>query len=145
MQRQQKRWKTSLLFKMAFRDVRNDLHPYSSSRLSSKIETTTFRSYYSNILSSKDAFTTSLIILESKGSSGDLTSIPWIFLSFLLITIADSGFAYASNTGWAEQTIWVWNPPYIAGYLVMAAGLFWHKHFFIFNAQKVSSQWKEFM
>jgi len=128
-----------------FRDVRNDLHPYSSSRLSSKIETTTFRSYYSNILSSKDAFTTSLIILESKGSSGDLTSIPWIFLSFLLITIADSAFAYASNTGWAEQTIWVWNPPYIAGYLVMAAGLFWHKHFFIFNAQKVSSQWKEFM
>jgi hypothetical protein len=83
--------------------------------------------------------------LESKGSSGDLTSIPWIFLSFLIITIADSGFAYASNAGWAEQTIWVWNPLYIAGYLVMAAGLFWHKHFFIFNAQKVSSQWKEFM
>jgi hypothetical protein len=88
---------------------------------------------------------TSLIILESKGSSGDLTSIPWIFLSFLIITIADSGFAYASNAGWAEQTIWVRNPLYIAGYLVMAAGLFWHKHFFIFKAQKVSSQWKEFM
>jgi len=83
--------------------------------------------------------------LESKGISGDLISIPWIFLSFLLITIADSRLAYASNAGWAEQTIWVWNPLCIAGYLVMAAGLFWHKHFFIFNAQKVSSQWKEFM
>ena len=86
---------------------------------------------------------TSLIILESKGSSGDLTSVPWIFLSFLVITIADSGFAYASNAGWPEQKIWVWNPLYIAGYLVMAAGLFWHKHFFIFNDKKVVRKWQE--
>jgi hypothetical protein len=86
---------------------------------------------------------TSLIIIESRGNSGDLTSIPWVFLSFLIITIADSGFAYASNAGWAEQTIWVWNPVYIAGYLVMAAGLFWHKHFFIFNAKKVLRKWQE--
>ncbi len=86
---------------------------------------------------------TSLIILESRGSSGELTSIPWVFLSFLIITIADSGFAYASNAGWAEQTIWVWNPLYIAGYLVMAAGLFWHKHFFIFNDKKVVRKWQE--
>ena len=86
---------------------------------------------------------TSLIILESRGSSGELTSIPWVFLSFLIVTIADSGFAYASNAGWAEQTIWVWNPLYIAGYLVMAAGLFWHKHFFIFNDKKVVRKWQE--
>jgi len=86
---------------------------------------------------------TSLIILESRGRGGDLTSIPWVFLSFLIITIADSGFAYASNAGWAEQTIWVWNPLYIAGYLVMAAGLFWHKHFFIFNDKKVVRKWQE--
>jgi len=53
--------------------------------------------------------------------------------------VADSGFTYASNAGWAEQTIWVWNPLYIPGYLVTAAGLFQHKH------TAVSSQWKEFM
>jgi hypothetical protein len=87
---------------------------------------------------------TSLVILESrKGGGGDLTSIPWIFLSFLIVTIADSGFAYASNSGWSEQVIWIWNPLYIAGYLVAAAGLFWHNHFFIFDEKKVVRKWQE--
>jgi hypothetical protein len=87
---------------------------------------------------------TSLVILESrKGGGGDLTSIPWIFLSFLIVTIADSGFAYASNSGWSEQVIWIWSPLYIAGYLVAAAGLYWHNHFFIFDEKKVVRKWQE--
>ena len=87
---------------------------------------------------------TSLVILESrKGGGGDLTSIPWIFLSFLIVTIADSGFAYASNSGWSEQVIWIWSPLYIAGYLVAAARLYWHNHFFIFDEKKVIRKWQE--
>jgi hypothetical protein len=35
------------------------------------------------------------------------------------------------------------SPLSIGGYLVMAAGLFWHKHFFIFNAKKVVRKWQE--
>jgi hypothetical protein len=66
---------------------------------------------------------TSLIIIGSS-RSGDLTSIPWIFLAFVITTIADNRFAYASNADWSEQAIWIWDPLYIAGYLVMAAGLF---------------------
>ena len=86
---------------------------------------------------------TSLVILESRGRGGDLTSVPWVFLSFLIVAIADSGFAFASNSGWSEQTIWVWNPLYIAGYLVGAAGLFWHKHFFIFDEKKAIRIWQQ--
>jgi hypothetical protein len=88
---------------------------------------------------------TSLVILESrrKHGVGDLTSIPWVFMSFLIVTIADSGFAYASNSGWSEQVIWIWSPLYIAGYLVAAAGLYWHNHFFIFDEKKVVRKWQE--
>jgi hypothetical protein len=85
---------------------------------------------------------TSLIIIGSS-RSGDLTSIPWIFLAFVITTIADSGFAYASNAGWSEQAIWIWDPIYIAGYLVMAAGLFWHNRFFVFDEYKVLRSWQE--
>jgi hypothetical protein len=86
---------------------------------------------------------TSLLILESRGRGGDLTSIPWILLSFLIVTIADSGFAYASNSGWSEQAIRVWNPLYIAGYLVAATGLFWRNRFFIFDEKRVTRTWQE--
>ena len=38
------------------------------------------------------------------------------------------------------MTVMLWKqthgPLYIAGYLVMAAGLFWPRHFFIFNDKK---------
>jgi hypothetical protein len=77
------------------------------------------------------------------GKGGDLTSIPWIFLSFLIIAAADSGFAYASNAGWSEEDIWVWNPVYIAGYLVISAGLFWHERFFIFDEERMAKRWQQ--
>jgi hypothetical protein len=41
---------------------------------------------------------------------GKLVSIPWIFLSFIIITIADSGFVYSSNAGWKQDVIWIWTP-----------------------------------
>ena len=50
---------------------------------------------------------------------GRLVSIPWIFLSFIIITIADSGFVYSSNAGWKQDVIWIWTPFFSSGYLVM--------------------------
>jgi hypothetical protein len=35
------------------------------------------------------------------------------------------------------------HPLYIAGYLVGAAGLFWHYRFFMFDEKKVIRIWKE--
>jgi hypothetical protein len=37
-----KKMENAIMVQVGFRDVRNDLHPHSSSRLSSKVETTTF-------------------------------------------------------------------------------------------------------
>jgi hypothetical protein len=75
--------------------------------------------------------------------SGKLVSIPWIFLSFIIITIADSGFVYSSNAGWRQDIIWIWTPFYISGYLVMAAGLFWHNRFFVFDEKKAVKRWQQ--
>lgn len=74
---------------------------------------------------------------------GKLVSIPWIFLSFIIMTIADSGFVYSSNAGWTQGVIWIWTPFYISGYLVMAAGLFWHNRFFIFDEKKAIKRWQQ--
>ena len=75
--------------------------------------------------------------------SGKLVSIPWIFLSFIIITIADSGFVYSSNAGWRQDIIWIWTPFYISGCLVMAAGLFWHNRFFVFDEKKAVKRWQQ--
>lgn len=49
----------------------------------------------------------------------------------LITAIADSIFGYTSVAGITADRIW--SPIYIAGYLVMAAGLFWYNRFFIIN------------
>lgn len=77
---------------------------------------------------------TTLIILDPL--KGDLTSIPWIFLSMLILAIADAMFGYTSVTGMTEEN-WIWTPVYTAAYLLMAIGLFWHNRFFVFDEKKV--------
>jgi hypothetical protein len=59
----------------------------------------------------------------------------------LLIAAADSGFAYYSATGLDEQ-IWVWDLLFNAGYVAIAATLFWHKRFFIFDNNKLKKMWQ---
>lgn len=71
-----------------------------------------------------------LIVLNS--GRGELTSIPWIFLAMLFTAAADIIFGYTSITNIAADGIW--NPIYIAGYLLFAAGLFWHNRFFVRRA-----------
>ena len=83
---------------------------------------------------------TSLIILDPL--KGDLTSIPWIFLSMLILAIADSMFGYTSVTGVAEAN-WIWTPVYTAAYLLMAVGLFWHNRFFVFDEKRALKDWQK--
>ena len=75
-----------------------------------------------------------LVVLNS--SKGELTSIPWIFLAMLITAAADIIFGYTSVTNIAAHR--VWNPIYIAGYLLFAAGLFWHNRFFVRTANHQS-------
>jgi hypothetical protein len=84
----------------------------------------------------------SLIILNMRGGGGDLTSIPWVFLSMVTIAVADSVFGYTSLAG-LDKLEWTSTPIYSAGYLLMAAGLFWHNRFFIFDEKKVTENWQK--
>jgi hypothetical protein len=71
---------------------------------------------------------------------GQLTSVPWIFISWLLTTAGDAMFgltAVANLT--AEVTLW--NLFYNAAYICMAAGLYWYNRYFIFDAKKLTNEW----
>jgi hypothetical protein len=89
-------------------------------------------------------FPASLIILNAvKGArGGELTSIPWIFLSMVVIAVADSVFGYTSVAG-LDVLEWTSPPIYSAGYLLMAVGLFWHNRFFIFDEKRVIEKWQK--
>ena len=67
---------------------------------------------------------------------GELTSIPWIFLAVLIMSIGDSTFAYSSNLTAFQNTGWIWNLFFVASYFITSAGLFWHNRFFIFTIKK---------
>lgn len=82
-----------------------------------------------------------LVLLNLK--HGRFTAPPWTLLSFsiMLMAAADSGFAYYAAAGLDEQ-IWVWDLLYNAGYIAIAATLFWHKKFFIFDNNKLKKMWQ---
>jgi len=89
-------------------------------------------------------FPASLIILNAvRGArGGELTSIPWIFLSMVVIAVADSVFGYTSVAG-LDTLEWTSPPIYSAGYLLMAVGLFWHNRFFIFDEKRIIEKWQK--
>jgi hypothetical protein len=61
---------------------------------------------------------------------GELTSIPWIFIAWIMTVIADGIFGYTIVTEIAGD-VQIWNFVYPASYLTMAAGLYWHNKYFI--------------
>lgn len=78
-----------------------------------------------------------LLVILSSGK-GYLTSIPWIFVSWIFTAIADSIFGFTAVTSIAGD-ISVWNLFYNAAYLSMAAGLYWHNKYMIFDAKRVTA------
>jgi hypothetical protein len=77
------------------------------------------------------------LLILSPGKRGKLTSIPWIFIAFLIIAIGDSGLGYTQSTEILYTHIL-----YICGYIVMAAGLFWHNQIFVFDEKRVLKKWQ---
>ena len=77
------------------------------------------------------------LLILSPGKKGQLTSIPWIFIAFLIIAIGDSGLGYTQSTEMLYTHIL-----YICGYIVMATGLFWHNKFFVFDEKRVLKKWQ---
>lgn len=66
-----------------------------------------------------------------------ITSIPWIFISWVLTILADSLFGFTIAMGIASETT-VWNVFYSAAYLFMAAGLYWHNRFFLMSRKQLA-------
>lgn len=66
---------------------------------------------------------------------GELTSIPWIFLAVLIMSVGDSAFAYSSNVTALQKMNWMWNLFFVTSYFVTSAGLFWHNRFFIYDVK----------
>lgn len=84
------------------------------------------------------------ILVLSNLKKGRLTSTPWalLSLSLLVMAAADSGFAYYTAAG-LEGDIWVWDMLYAAVYIAIAATLFWHNRFFVFDKNRAKKVWQE--
>lgn len=85
----------------------------------------------------------SLLVLSNL-KKGKFTSTPWMLMSsaLLMVVMADSGFAYYTATN-LEGQIWVWDLLFNASYVTMAATLFWHNRFFIFDKKKTTQMWQK--
>ena len=77
------------------------------------------------------------LLILSPGKRGKLTSIPWIFIAFLIIAIGDSGLGYTESTEILYTHIF-----YICGYIVMSAGLFWHNQILVFDEKRILKKWQ---
>jgi hypothetical protein len=75
-----------------------------------------------------------LIVLNS--GKGHLTSIPWAFVSFIFVAIADILLGYTAVTGF-QNDVTIITIMYNGAYLVMAAGLLWYLRFFISGRKQV--------
>lgn len=74
---------------------------------------------------------------------GELTAIPWIFISWILTVVADAIFGYTIVTNIAGD-VQAWNFVYNAAYLFMAAGLYWHNKYFVIGTKKFDEMWRKF-
>ncbi len=61
---------------------------------------------------------------------GQLTSVPWIFIAWILVGLADTMLGFDEVTGFQGDTSPI-SLVYNAGYLCFAAGLVWYIQFFI--------------
>jgi hypothetical protein len=75
-----------------------------------------------------------LIVLNS--GKGQLTSIPWAFVSFILVAIADILLGYTAVTGF-QNDVTIITMIYNGSYLCMAAGVLWYLKFFISKRKQV--------
>lgn len=79
------------------------------------------------------------VVAVLSAGKGYLTSIPWIFISWIFTALADSLFGYAAVTNIAGDFS-IWNLFYNAAYLTMAAGLFWHNKYMIFDEKTIKAR-----
>jgi hypothetical protein len=73
-----------------------------------------------------------------RAGRGYLTSIPWIFISWVFTVIADTIFGFTAVMSIAGD-LSIWNLFYNAAYLSMAAGLLWHLRYMIYDPTRMKT------
>ena len=74
---------------------------------------------------------------------GELTSIPWIFISWILTVVADGIFGYTIVTNTSESLQLLPDLIYNCAYLFMAAGVYWHYRYFVASNKKLDEIWRK--
>ncbi|MDQ5868751.1 MAG: hypothetical protein M3530_03370, partial [Thermoproteota archaeon] len=72
---------------------------------------------------------------------GERQFIHWILISsfIIMVTVGDIGFGYSNALGEeiAEKEVWIWDTFYNAGYLSIAAALFWYTKFLVIKPNNI--------
>jgi hypothetical protein len=76
------------------------------------------------------------VLMLTNAGRGQLTSIPWIFLGWVLLVIADSLLGIAAVS--APEMVFHITMVYNAAYLCFMAGLVWYNRHFIPDAKKLA-------
>lgn len=74
-------------------------------------------------------FVPAIVIVLNSGR-GKLTAIPWIFIAWIILGVADSMLGFVEISGFSGDTTFV-TMTYNAAYLAFAAGIVWYIRFFI--------------
>lgn len=75
------------------------------------------------------------VLIVTNAGRGQLTSIPWIFLGWILLVIADSLLGITAVTNFMGELFPI-TMTYDAAYLSFMAGLIWYNRHFIFDEKK---------
>jgi hypothetical protein len=78
------------------------------------------------------------VLMVSNAGRGQLTSIPWIFVAWILLVIADSLLGITAVTGFTGETFHI-TMAYNASYLCFTAGLIWYNRLFIMSDKRLAN------
>jgi len=76
------------------------------------------------------------VLMVTNAGRGQLTSIPWIFIAWILLVIADSLLGITAVTGFTGEVFHI-TMTYNAAYLCFTAGLLWYNRLFIIDEKKL--------
>jgi len=76
------------------------------------------------------------VLMVTNAGRGQLTSIPWIFIAWILLVIADSLLGITAVTGFTGETFHI-TMAYNASYLCFTAGLLWYNRLFIMSDKRL--------
>jgi hypothetical protein len=77
------------------------------------------------------------VLIVTNAGRGQLTSIPWIFVAWILLVVADSLLGITAVTGFTGEGFHI-TMTYNAAYLCFTAGLLWYNRLFIMNEKKLA-------